>query len=184
MKKQFVYLLLFSLFFVACDSKSHNAAEVQTQIIEKIPTQKNNTTYSLTTSKNEKITFEMSKQLLSSKQLNGKMVLINFWAPWCKPCIKEMPAFIDLQERYKDDLIIIGVLFDKKMTLEELKTFMKKYKVNFEMTIGAQNDRLAKNLDDVTMIPESFLYDKEGLFLEKFVGEVNKTKLESYLKEK
>jgi len=184
MKKQFLYLFLFSFFFVSCDSKSHNAAEVQTQIVKKEAVQKNNNRYTLTTTQNEKISFEISKQLLNSKKLNGKMVLINFWAPWCQPCIKEMPAFRELQKKYKNDLIIIGVLFDKKISTPEIHSFIKQHKINFLVTVGDENFRLAKNLDDVTMIPESFLYDKEGLFLEKFVGEVNKTKLESYLQEK
>ncbi|MGK0256434.1 MAG: thiol-disulfide isomerase/thioredoxin, partial [Arcobacteraceae bacterium] len=121
--------------------------------------------------------------VLFSKQLNGKMVLINFWAPWCKPCIKEMPSFVELQEKYKDDFIILAVLFDKKLDLEKLNDFMTQHNVNFPVTIGEENYVLAKALDDVNMIPESFLYTKEGFFVEKFIGEISKSKLEKFIKQ-
>ena len=108
-----ILLLTIAIFFTACDSKTQNAEIIETTSIEskkviKAPK------FTLTTTKGEKITLEVSNQTIFSKQLNGKIVLINFWAPWCKPCIKEMPSFVKLQEKYKDNFIILGVLFDKK----------------------------------------------------------------------
>jgi thiol-disulfide isomerase/thioredoxin len=172
----FTTLLLF-VAFIGCDSKTEQA-----QVIE--PTNKEVIkldSYTLTTITGKKISFEVSNGVLFSKQLNGKMVLINFWAPWCKPCVKEMPTFVELQEKYKDNFTIVAVLFDKKLELAKLKEFMKKHNVNFPVTIGEENFVLAKAFDDVKMIPESFLYNKEGFFLEKFIGEINKSKLENYI---
>ena len=180
MKIKYLYPLIFSILFVACDSKSNQAQEITSENINTSINSEN--IYKLTTTKGKEISFELNKGLLFSKQFEGKMVLINFWAPWCKPCVKEMPAFVEIQKKYKDDLIIIGVLFDKKVTAEKVNEFMTKYNVNFPITMGDENHRLAKNLEDVRMIPESFLYTKEGVFLEKFVGEVNQTKLENYIK--
>ena len=174
--------ILFTLFFIGCESKPKQAqviSNVKENILNDTPAVK---VYTLTTTKGEKITFEISNGVLFSKQLNGKTVLINFWAPWCKPCLQEMPTLVKLQEKYKDDLIVIAVLFDKKQKLEELKKFMKKYNINFPVTIGAENHILAKSLDDVKMIPESFLYNKEGFFLKKFIGEIKKSQLENYIK--
>jgi len=95
-----------------------------------------------------------------------------------------MPSFVKLQEKYKEDFIIIGVLFDKKTSSEDLNKFLKKYKVNFPITVGEENYKLAKALDDVKMIPESFLYTKDGLLIQKFVGEINHKVLENYIIEK
>ncbi|MGB3751692.1 MAG: TlpA disulfide reductase family protein [Arcobacteraceae bacterium] len=183
MRKKLLPLLglIAVLFFVGCESKPKQA-----QVVESVSsdTQKMEqpASYTLTTTKGEKITFEVSDGVLFSKQLNNKMVLLNFWATWCPPCIKEMPSFIELQETYKDDFIIIGVLFEKEKDQKELADFMKKHKINFPITVGAENFKLAKELDDVNKIPESFLYSKEGFFIEKFVGEIKKSVLENHIK--
>jgi len=169
------------LFFTGCESKPTKAQEVQVTIVKEKQKVLKENNYTLTTTTGEKISFEVSDGVLFSKQLNGKMVLINFWATWCKPCIKEMPTFVRLQEKYKNDFIIIGVLFEKEKDKQKLLDFMKKYKVNFPITVGAENFVLAKGFDDVQMIPESFLYTEEGFFIEKFIGEIKETKLENYI---
>ena len=83
--------------------------------------------------------------------------------------------------KYKENFIIVAVLFDKKQDLNKLEEFMKKHKVNFPVTISDENYVLAKALDDVKMIPESFLYNKEGFFVKKFIGEINRSKLENFI---
>jgi thiol-disulfide isomerase/thioredoxin len=169
------------LFFIGCDSKSQQAQEMKIVDVKDDASTLKNNEYTLTTTTGKKITFEISNGVLFSKQLNGKMVLINFWATWCKPCLVEMPSFVKLQEKYKDDFIIVGVLFEKEKDEKNLLAFMKKYNMNFPVTVGEENFRLATSLDDVKMIPESFLYNKEGFFIEKFVGEIKQAKLESYI---
>jgi hypothetical protein len=58
---------------------------------------------------------------------------------------------------------------------------MTKYKMKFPVTIGAENFRMAKAFDNVTKIPESFLYAKDGKFIKKYVGEIGKVDLEKYI---
>lgn len=175
--------IIFALFFIGCESKPQKAQEVQVTKVEEKKEKEilKSAKYTLTTTTGEKISFEVSDGVLFSKELNGKMVLINFWATWCKPCIKEMPAFTYLQEKYKNDFTIIGVLFEKEKDQKELEDFMKKYNVNFPVTVGDENFILGKAFDDIKMIPESFLYNKDGFFVEKFLGEIKKSKLESYI---
>lgn len=178
-----VYSIIFSLFFIGCESKPQQAQEVQATVLQKKNEIVKSDNYTLTTTTGEEIILEVTNDVLFSKKLNGKMVLINFWATWCKPCVKEMPTFNELQEKYKNDFIIVGVLFEEEKDEKDLLAFMTKYKVNFPVTVGKENFRLAKTFDDVKMIPESFLYNKEGFFIEKFVGEIKKSKLENYIKE-
>jgi thiol-disulfide isomerase/thioredoxin len=181
MKIKFIHSIFFILLFLGCDSKPQKAQEVQSIHTNYKKAIVNVAKYTLTTTTGEKITFELADDILFSKQLNGKMVLINFWATWCKPCIKEMPSFVELQEKYKDNFIILAVLFDKKQDLNKLNDFITKHNINFPVTIGEENYVLAKALDDVNMIPESFLYTKEGFFVEKFLGEISKSKLEKFI---
>lgn len=177
-----IFLISVMLFFISCDSKPQEAQVISTKDISKNKTNFN-PEFVLTTTKDEKIKLTVSKQAIFSKQLEGKIVLVNFWAPWCEPCKKEMPSFVKLQEKYKDDFIILGVLFDKQSTKEEVDSFLKKYKVNFPITVGEENFKLAKVFDNVKMIPESFLYTKDGIFIEKFIGEISEARLEKYILE-
>lgn len=178
-----LFAVIFTLFFTGCESKPQKAQVIEETSNEGISKVEKTKTYTLKTTEGKSITFEASNGVLLSKELNGKMVLINFWATWCPPCVKEMPMFVELQKKYKDDFVIIGVLFEEDKDKEELATFMKKHNINFPITVDSQNFELAKNFGDVKKIPESFLYSKEGFFLEKFTGEVDESKLQNYIEE-
>jgi thiol-disulfide isomerase/thioredoxin len=171
-------LLFLTLFLSACDSKTSEVKVVEGNVESFGPPK-----FTLNTTEGETITLAVSSQTIFSKELENKIVLVNFWAPWCEPCKKEMPSFVKLQEKYKNDFIILGVLFDKKTSTEELANFMKEYNMNFPVTVGEENFKLAKVFGNVTMIPESFLYTKDGIFIEKFVGEISERKLEKYIKD-
>lgn len=173
------FLILIVSVFSGCNNTDEAVALETTKEIKK----EKGKVFNLTTTKGENISLNVLRKTISSKQLNEKIILINFWAPWCKPCEKEMPDFVKLQEKYKDDFIILGVLFDKKSSKKEVLDFLKKYKVNFPVTVGEENYKLAKIFDDVKMIPESFLFTKDGIFIEKFIGKINEHKLEKYIKE-
>ncbi len=176
-----IFSIILVLFIAGCESKPQKAQEIKENSSKAKEEVLKADSYTLTTTTGDKITFEVANGVMLSKQLNGKMVLINFWATWCKPCIKEMPTFAQLQEKYKDNFIIIGVLFEEDKDVEELAAFMKKHKVNFPVTVGPENFVLARAFGNIKMIPESFLYTKEGFFVEKFIGEISKTKLENYI---
>lgn len=120
----------------------------------------------------------LCKSTLSSKKLENKVVLINFWATWCPPCKEEIPMFNRVYEKYKDNFIIIGVLYEKDKNKDEVIDFIKQYNIKFPITISEnENFRMAKNFDNVQRVPESFLYSKNGKFLEKFLGLVDEKKL-------
>ena len=175
--------IVFVLFIAGCESKPQKAQEIKEDSSKAKEEVLKADSYTLTTTTGAKITFEVANGVMLSKQLNGKTVLINFWATWCKPCIKEMPTFTQLQKKYKDNFIILAVLFEEDKDVEELSKFMKKHKINFPVTVGDENFVLAKAFGNIKMIPESFLYTKEGFFVEKFIGEISKSKLENYILE-
>ena len=181
-----IFIALIALvFFNACgDSSSQEAAAVVVSSDEKSfeeskSAEVKQTKFVLTTTTGEKIDIELVGDSLVSKSLNGKVVLLNFWATWCPPCIKEMPMFVKMYEEYKDKFIIIGVTYEREKDLskDSLNAFMKKHNMNFPVTVGNVNFELAKAMGDVKRIPESFLYTKTGMFIEKFVGEVDEVTL-------
>jgi len=70
----------------------------------------------------------------NSREWEGKIVLLNFWATWCPPCIKETPAFVDLQEEFgAAGIQFVGVAIDKK---DSVLDFMDTYGVRYPMLIG------------------------------------------------
>ena len=179
------FLTIFILSACTDTDNGSKATEIasNSKSFEEIKSENKETKVTLTTVKGKKINIELIDKALVSKELNGKVVLINFWATWCPPCIKEMPMFNELYAKYKDKFEIVGVLYDKDISPEDLNAFIKKHKIEFPITVGQSNFDLAKAFGDVKRIPESFLYSKDGLFIEKFIGEADEVTLKWYIEQ-
>lgn len=77
---------------------------------------------------------DLEGKLRDSKEWQGKVIMVNFWASWCPPCIREIPAFIKLQEDYKDKgLVIIGIALDNKASVEQ---FTDPMDINYPILIA------------------------------------------------
>lgn len=182
MKKLFMIFtsILLLLSFNGCGEDAVTVVENEGSF-EDLKVQSNKT-YEFVTTKGEKITLKVENNILSSKQLEGKTVLLNFWATWCAPCLEEMPVFARVYEKYNDKLEIIAILMEKDKNKDELDAFMKRFNMKFPVVVGDENYRAAKAFDDVKMFPESFLFDKDGKFVKKYVGIVDEEHLESLIK--
>lgn len=172
-------LAITALFFQACEDSQTKKAQVVEQKKETVAEQKSIT---LTTLDDTLIELSFSNNILVSKDLNGKITLINFFATWCPPCIEEIPTFNKLYEEYGDVFQIVGVLYEKDKSKEEILAFAKEHNIKFPITLGGENFVAAKMFNDVKKIPESFLFSKEGFLFEKYVGIVDEKVLEEYLK--
>ena len=113
--------------------------------------------------------------------LKGKVVLVNFWATWCPPCLEEIP---DLQELYdahrKSDLVVIGVALDS--TRESVVEFVAKKKISYPIVFGDYD--MAAQVGEVEALPTSYLYDPAGKLVSYQQGMVTKSSVESYIKSK
>lgn len=91
--------------------------------------------------------------------LNGKVVLVDFWASWCAPCKESFPTMNDLQKRYgPQGLIIIAVNVDENNS--DMVDFLKKHKAEFTVVRDA-GQKLVDEVNVSTM-PTSFLIDRNG----------------------
>jgi thiol-disulfide isomerase/thioredoxin len=175
--KLFLVALIATIGFSACnnDSKKAVAIEKPKEQIEKRDVQ-------LKTLDDKTITMALNNNILVSQELNGKVVLVNFFATWCPPCIEEIPSFNKLYEKYGDKFEIVAVLYEKDKAKEEIEAFVQKHEIKFPVTISeVENFEAAKLFWDVNKIPESFLFSKEGFLLEKFIGIVNEEKVEEHI---
>ncbi len=97
----------------------------------------------------------------------GQVVLLNFWATWCAPCIREMPSLDRLQER-RDNLRVIAVSLDR-VGLEVPKAFLKKLSLNHLGLYKDQKSQLSRAFK-LRAIPSSFLIDKSGNLVGELAG--------------
>lgn len=178
-----VFLVSLAVLFTACDSGSTIDAKSLSKT--KIEAEKKgfvSTSFVLLTTDEKFIGFKTAENGLDFDEFKGKKaVIVDIFATWCPPCIETIPKLRELKDRYSDSLEIVSVLFQDEKTVEEMKEFIKEYQINYPITMGEENQKLADELN-VTKVPEMFLFDKNGKFVHRFVGNVTKDELEKYLK--
>jgi peroxiredoxin len=104
---------------------------------------------------------------VSLSSLKGKVVLIDFWAMWCGPCIPEIPHFKSIRSRHsKEKLKIIGISLDENV--EELKQFVNEREMNWPHIIQTESwkDEIAR-LYNVSGIPQTYIIDRNGIIVAK-----------------
>ena len=185
--KYFFATLLTTIFlFTGCDSKSDIDDSLIANVKENKPINKEfvSRTLKLTTTDGKTIELTTTKEGIDFKDYKGKKaILVDVFATWCPPCIKGIPVLKELREKYKDDFEIVSVLFEKEedKPKAEVLEFIEKYGITYPITIGEENFKLAKDLDDVQRIPELFLFSKDGKFVKKFLGETDLETYEEYV---
>jgi len=98
---------------------------------------------------------ELFKLLNESR---GKIVVVNFFATWCPPCILEIPGLIEVRKQYPEsELMLISVSFDTDM--DKLEQFMGKAKLNYPVYMGTQDTAEAFQ---VIGLPKLLVYNKKG----------------------
>jgi len=106
-------------------------------------------------------------ELLALSQVNGKVVLVNFWATWCKPCEDEMPAMETLYRELHGagfELIAISVDDDRAT----VAAFRDKLGLSFPILLDPEQDAAAAY--QTFRFPESFLIGRDGIVVERYIG--------------
>ncbi|HEX8835923.1 MAG TPA: TlpA disulfide reductase family protein [Candidatus Acidoferrum sp.] len=104
---------------------------------------------------------------LSLAEYKNKVVLLNFWATWCGPCRAEIPDLVELQNKYKDQLQIIGLVVDDD-DLDAIKKFVDQFGINYPVAIVT--DALRVEYGGIPALPTSFLLDAQGRVVQKHEG--------------
>ncbi len=122
--------------------------------------------------------------LVSISSLKGNVILLNFWATWCPPCVSEMPSMDRLYQSFRHKgLTVIGVSMDGSVSA--VKSFIKKNPVSFIVIVDSK--QAISRSYKAFMTPLTFIIDKRGIVIDKYFGEQDWTdsgivkKIESFL---
>ena len=113
------------------------------------------------------------------KSLRGKVVLLDFWATWCAPCLIEMPEFATWQREYGPrGLQVIGISMDDEAA--PVRSLVAKMKLNYPIAMG--DARLGARYGGVLGLPLIYLIDRNGVVRAQFQGETDVKTIEERLK--
>ncbi len=106
----------------------------------------------------------------------GKVILLNFWATWCGPCKAEIPSLVELQEKYADDLVVLGFSVDDPA--EKMKPYAEEYKVNYPLLVGNGREDVQNAFGPLLGIPVSVIIGRDGIIAKKHTGIATKEQFE------
>lgn len=99
----------------------------------------------------------------------GKLVLLNFWASWCAPCVKEFPSMINLVKQMNGNLVVLAVSHDSQR--DDLKAFIKAFEpIPKEFVVLWDKQRVVGKEYGTEVLPESYIISPEQKLIRKVVG--------------
>ena len=108
-------------------------------------------------------------QKISTKDLRGKVVMVNFWATSCATCVKEMPQMVDTYNKFKGQglqFVAVAMSYDRP---DYVLNYAQTRQLPFKVALDSGGD-LAKQFGDVAMTPTTFVIGKDGAILKRYVG--------------
>lgn len=121
---------------------------------------------------------DLADKSVQLSDYRGKVIFLNFWATWCKPCQEEMPSMEQLHKSYqKDGLVILAVSIDRVTTKKDIPPFVKNMNLTFPVLVDSwgQTDKRYKLMG----VPETYIIDQEGMLREKVIGPRDWTRTEN-----
>jgi peroxiredoxin len=111
----------------------------------------------------------------------GKVIVLNFWATWCGPCRVEIPDLVALQEQYKDDVVVLGVLVQDPVT-EGTHEFASKLNINYPLLDANDRTDFEDAYGPMWGIPVSIIIDRDGRIAKKHSGIASREQFEREIK--
>jgi cytochrome c biogenesis protein CcmG/thiol:disulfide interchange protein DsbE len=111
-----------------------------------------------------------SERAVTLSQLRGKVVVLNFWATWCAPCVEEVPSLVELQQKMKNrGVVVLAVSVDEDGTAYQ--QFLRNH--NVDLLTVRDPSRKSNDLYGTFKFPETYIIDRHGIMRRKFIGEVD-----------
>ncbi|HEY6805172.1 MAG TPA: TlpA disulfide reductase family protein [Pyrinomonadaceae bacterium] len=102
-------------------------------------------------------------------ELNGKVVVLDFYATWCEPCRRSIPHLVDLQKRYMDDVRVVGLNVGGPEDVSQVPNFAREFQIQYQLGVP-DDDLVSLLLSSSDAIPQTFIFDRNGKLVRNFVG--------------
>jgi peroxiredoxin len=120
-------------------------------------------------------TVQDSDRTVDLNQFRGQIVVLNFWATWCPPCVEEMPSLVEMQRKMKaKGVTVVAVSIDEDV--DAYRAFLKEHSV--ELLTVRDPAQKTPTLYGTRGWPETFIIDRHGVMRRKFIGAVDWTEPE------
>ncbi|HYX70414.1 MAG TPA: TlpA disulfide reductase family protein [Terriglobales bacterium] len=118
-------------------------------------------------------TVQDSDRKLTLRDHRGKVVVLNFWATWCPPCVEETPSLVALQQRTRPKVEVIAVSVD--VDEKAYRDFVRDYKMDGLTNVRDPEGKKSSGLYGTWKYPETYIIDENGVLRRKFIGPVDWT---------
>ena len=112
-----------------------------------------------------------SDRAVALRDFRGKVVILNFWATWCPPCVEEMPALSAMQEQLRERVNVLAVSVDQDA--DAYRRFLEEHKIKLLTVRDAEQK--SNRLYGTSKYPETYIIDRTGIVRRKFIGPVQWT---------
>lgn len=120
---------------------------------------------------------DLTGQKIRLSEIQDQVILINFWASWCGPCVVEMPVLQDRFEKFKTELIVLAV--NAGEDTETAKQFVTDNNLNFPVLLDSNG--MVQKTYRVRGLPTTFIIDKQGIIRVHHIGGLTELQLDRYL---
>jgi peroxiredoxin len=118
-------------------------------------------------------------RIIEASDFDGRWLLLNFWATWCAPCVREMPVLQAVDEEYRD-LAVVGIAVDEPGSIQ---SFVDRLGVTYPILVGTSDIRETRDRygNPEGLLPYTVLIDRRGTIRWRHLGELDRTEIEKAL---
>lgn len=113
---------------------------------------------------------DLSGKPVSLEDFRGKVVLVNIWATWCAPCVKEFPSLKNLVEKFKGEIVVLAISHDR--SVEDIESFVRAFGTMPEAFVLLwDKEKSISKIFGTEALPETYIISPQGKLLRKVAGD-------------